>query len=190
MKRRIAALALTALLVLGLTACGGGKPDSKTIKVGATPAPHAAILEVAKEILAEQGYGLLIWDAFRPVSAQFRLWEVCPDPVYVANPERGYSSHSRGNTVDLTLVTLEGEAVEMPTGFDDFTPLADRDYSDIPEPAATHARLLEEVMTSCGFRPYQGEWWHFSDTDPYPVEENFQPETEEEEEPANADYGH
>ena len=52
------------------------------------------------------------------------------------------------------------------------------------------ARLLEEVMTSCGFRPYQGEWWHFSDTDPYPVEENFQPETEEEEEPANADYGH
>ena len=58
MKRRIAALALTALLVLGLTACGGGKPDSKTIKVGATPAPHAAILEVAKEILAEQGYTL------------------------------------------------------------------------------------------------------------------------------------
>lgn len=147
-------------------------------------------LSAAQEILAEQGYGLLIWDAFRPVSAQFRLWEVCPDPVYVANPERGYSSHSRGNTVDLTLVTLEGEAVEMPTGFDDFTPLADRDYSDIPEPAATHARLLEEVMTSCGFRPYQGEWWHFSDTDPYPVEENFQPETEEEEEPANADYGH
>lgn len=58
MKRRIAALALAALLVLGLTACGGKKSDGTTIKVGATPAPHAAILEVAKEILAEQGYTL------------------------------------------------------------------------------------------------------------------------------------
>lgn len=58
MKRRIAALTLAALLVLGLTACGGKKSDGTTIKVGATPAPHAAILEVAKEILAEQGYTL------------------------------------------------------------------------------------------------------------------------------------
>nr|WP_326127392.1 MetQ/NlpA family ABC transporter substrate-binding protein [uncultured Oscillibacter sp.] len=58
MKRRIVSLTLTALLVLGLTACGGKKSDGTTIKVGATPAPHAAILEVAKEILAEQGYTL------------------------------------------------------------------------------------------------------------------------------------
>ena len=58
MKRRIAALALAALLVLGLTACGGKKSDDTTIKVGATPAPHAAVLEVAKEILAEEGYTL------------------------------------------------------------------------------------------------------------------------------------
>lgn len=58
MKRRIAALALAALLVLALTACGGKKADGTTIKVGATPAPHAAILEVAKDILAEQGYTL------------------------------------------------------------------------------------------------------------------------------------
>ena len=58
MKRRISALALAALLVLGLTACGGKKTDGTTIKVGATPAPHAAILEVAKDILADQGYTL------------------------------------------------------------------------------------------------------------------------------------
>lgn len=132
-------------------------------------------LSEAQARLAEEGYGLLVWDAFRPVSAQFRLWEVCPDPVYVANPERGYSSHSRGNTVDVTLVTAEGEDVEMPTGFDDFTALADRDYSDVPEEAAAHARLLEEVMTACGFQPYEGEWWHFSDTERYPVEEGFSP---------------
>ena len=59
MKRRFVSLTLAALLVLGLTACGG-KKENATIKVGATPAPHAAILEVAKEILAEQGYTLEI----------------------------------------------------------------------------------------------------------------------------------
>lgn len=133
-------------------------------------------LSQAQEALEEAGYSLLIWDAFRPVEAQFRLWEVCPDPVYVANPETGYSSHSRGNTVDVTLTDLAGNAVEMPSGFDDFSPLADRDYSDVPAEAAAHAQLLEDVMASCGFRPYSGEWWHFSDTDEYPVEETFSPD--------------
>lgn len=133
-------------------------------------------LSQAQEALEEAGYSLLIWDAFRPVEAQFRLWEVCPDPVYVANPETGYSSHSRGNTVDVTLTDLAGNAVEMPSGFDDFSPLADRDYSDVTAEAAAHAQLLEDVMVSCGFRPYSGEWWHFSDTDEYPVEETFSPD--------------
>ena len=132
-------------------------------------------LSAAQEALAAQGYSLLIWDAFRPAEAQFRLWEVCPDPVYVANPERGFSSHSRGNTVDVTLVLPDGSPVEMPTGFDDFSPLADRDYGDVPEDAAAHAQLLEDVMSDCGFKPYSGEWWHFSDTDSYPVEEDFVP---------------
>ena len=132
-------------------------------------------LSQAQEALEEAGYSLLIWDAFRPVEAQFRLWEICPDPVYVANPETGCSSHSRGNTVDVTLTDLAGNAVEMPSGFDDFSPLADRDYSDASPEAAANARLLEDVMTACGFRPYSGEWWHFTDTDDYPVEEVFSP---------------
>ena len=49
------------------------------------------------------------------------------------------------------------------------------------EQAAAHAQLLEEVMEACGFTPYQGEWWHFSDVDPYPVEETFVPPSESEE---------
>ena len=53
--------------------------------------------------LAQLGLYIKIWDGFRPVSAQFTLWKVCPDPTYVANPNTGYSSHSRGNTIDLTL---------------------------------------------------------------------------------------
>ena len=134
-------------------------------------------LAAAQTALEAEGYSLLIWDAFRPVSAQFKLWEICPDPAYVANPEKGYSSHSRGSTVDLTLVTLDGEPVEMPTGFDDFTALADRDYSDVSDEAAANARLLEDAMTAAGFKPYSAEWWHYSDTDSYPVEESFLPES-------------
>ena len=125
--------------------------------------------------LADYGFRLKIWDGFRPVSAQFTLWEVCPDPTYVANPEKGYSSHSRGNTVDLTLVYEDGGKVEMPTGFDDFSAMADRDYSDCPEEAAGNAQLLQQVMEKHGFKGYFGEWWHFSDTESYPVEETFQP---------------
>lgn len=126
-------------------------------------------LAVAAEALAQQGYALLIWDACRPVSAQFRLWEVCPDSTYVANPYNGYSRHSRGNTVDITLVTLDGGAVEMPSGFDEFSALADRDYSDVSETAAEHASLLEQAMTNAGFIPYSGEWWHYSDSVQYDV---------------------
>lgn len=133
-------------------------------------------LAAAQEALSGRGYSLLVWDAFRPAEAQFRLWEICPNPVYVANPERGFSSHSRGNTVDLTLTLADGTPVEMPTGFDDFSPLANRDYGDVPEPAASNARLLESVMAECGFQPYFGEWWHFSDTDSYPVELSFVPD--------------
>ena len=132
-------------------------------------------LAAAQETLAEQGYGLKIWDAFRPVSAQFALWDICPDGRYVANPNKGFSSHSRGNTVDLTLVTSDGEDVSMPTGFDDFSAKADRDYSDVEEEAAINALLLEEAMIEAGFKPYSSEWWHFSDTDSYEVEENFTP---------------
>lgn len=132
-------------------------------------------LEGVQKALSEQGYGLLIWDAFRPAAAQFALWEVCPDPACVADPTRGFSSHSRGNTVDVTLVTAAGEPVEMPTDFDDFSPLADRDYADVSESAAANALLLEETMERAGFRPYQGEWWHFSDSESYDVEENFVP---------------
>ena len=125
--------------------------------------------------LEQQGLYLKIWDGFRPVSAQLTLWEICPNPTYVANPNTGFSSHSRGNTVDLTLVDARGQEIEMPTGFDDFSALADRNYSDCTETAAANARLLQETMEKYGFSSYFGEWWHFSDTQTYPVEEIFEP---------------
>lgn len=130
-------------------------------------------LAQAAEILREQGYRLLIWDAFRPTDAQWKLWSICPDPIYVSNPNKGYSSHSRGNTVDISIVTADGSVIEMPTGFDDFTPAADRDYSDVSEEAAKNALLLEKVMSDCDFKPYFGEWWHYSDRTVYDVEKAF-----------------
>ena len=126
-------------------------------------------LQSAQEALLAQGYSLKIWDAYRPVRAQFRLWEICPDVTYVANPYTGFSNHSRGNTVDITLVRSDGSAVEMPSDFDEFSPLADRDYSDVSQTAADNAILLEQAMTAAGFTGYSGEWWHYSDTVSYPV---------------------
>ena len=69
----------------------------------------------------------------------------------------------------MTLVTLDSEPVEMPSGFDEFSALADRDYSDVSPTARSNAELLEQAMTAAGFRGYSKEWWHFSDTTDYPV---------------------
>ena len=126
-------------------------------------------LAKVQESLNSLGYSLCTWDGWRPVAAQFALWRACPDPVYVANPFSGVSGHCRGNTVDITLVTLDGESVAMPSDFDDFSSLADRDYSDVSPEAAENARLLEELMTAAGFRPYSAEWWHYTDNDAYDV---------------------
>lgn len=132
-------------------------------------------LILVQEELKQSGLCLKIWDGFRPPSAQFKLWDICPDPTYVSNPNNGFSSHSRGNTVDITLVDADGRELGMPTGFDDFTKLADRDYSDCDEEAAKNAMLLEQTMEKYGFRPYAGEWWHYTDTQSYPVEQTFEP---------------
>ena len=126
-----------------------------------------------QEALLAQGLSLKIWDAFRPVSAQFRLWEVCPDNTYIANPNTGYSDHSRGNTVDITLVRADGSEIPMPSGFDEFSPLADRNYSDVSPEAGQNAALLEAAMTAEGFVGYSGEWWHYSDPIRYDVVTDF-----------------
>lgn len=133
-------------------------------------------LSIVQDELAKQGLGLKLWDAFRPTQAQFALWKAYPDPAYVANPYRKYSSHSTGGCVDITLVSSDGREVVMPTDFDDFSDRADRDYDDCSQEAAEHALLLEKLMTENGFRPYEAEWWHFTDMDEYPVETEFIPE--------------
>ena len=128
-------------------------------------------LMAVQSVLRENGYSLKIWDAYRPSASQFKLWEVVPDSTYVANPFTGHSSHSSGGTIDVTVVYQDGSPVEMPTDFDDFSLLADRDYSDVSASARQNAQLLEQVMKDEGFVPYAGEWWHFSDPDAYHYED-------------------
>ncbi len=132
-------------------------------------------LMAAQEELKTMGYRLKLWDAFRPVSAQFKLWEILPDDTYVANPLKGFSPHSRGNTVDITMVLADGTEIEMPTEFDDFSTKADRDYSDNTQTAAANAMVLQTVMEKHGFNGYFGEWWHYVDAVRYEVEHIFDP---------------
>lgn len=93
------------------------------------------LAQVQKE-LKQQGYSLKIWDAYRPFEAQQKLWEVYPDPNYVANPANGMKKHNLGGTVDITMVAADGTVISMPTEFDDFSLKADRDYSDIEDEEA------------------------------------------------------
>ena len=89
--------------------------------------------------------------------------------MYVADPTNGFSKHSRGNTVDISLIKTNGDPVEMPSDFDDFTSRADRNYSDVSQAARENARYLKAVMTAAVFVGYSGEWWHYSDSVDYPV---------------------
>lgn len=132
-------------------------------------------LQAVEEVLAPQGYSLVIWDTFRPVSAQQTLWDICPDPNYVSNPITGNRNHCRGNAIDLSIADSQGNLLEMPSEFDDLTVKADRNYSDCTPEAAANAQLLQDAMEAQGFTGYEKEWWHFSDSTSYPVEEAFLP---------------
>lgn len=120
--------------------------------------------------LRDKGYSILIWDAYRSLEAQQRLWEAYPDPTFVADPRNGLTSHSCGNTVDIAIVHSDGSPVELPSKFDEFSAVADRDYTDVSDVAASNARVLEEVMYNNGFTGYKGEWWDYSDVDSYVIE--------------------
>lgn len=125
------------------------------------------LANVQKE-LKEQGYSLKIWDAYRPFEAQQKLWEVYPDPNYVANPANGMKKHNLGGTVDIIMVAADGTVISMPTEFDDFSLKADRNYSDIDnEEAVNNVMILQNAMENNGFTGYQGEWWDYSDTVEY-----------------------
>lgn len=126
-------------------------------------------LKAVAEEIADLGYHIKIWDAYRPPSVQFKMWDLVHNANYVANPYNGYSNHSRGMAVDLTLVDRNGQELAMPSAFDDFSLRADRNYDDVSSAQADNARYLEDLMKRHGFKPLTTEWWHFDDTTSYDV---------------------
>ena len=117
--------------------------------------------------LRADGYGLLVWDCYRPLSVQERFWTLVPDERYVARPARrdgrpvAGSKHNRGAAVDVTLVDASGAPLPMPTGFDDFSERAHRGAPGVKPVARANAARLESAMTAEGFEPLPTEWWHF-----------------------------
>jgi D-alanyl-D-alanine dipeptidase len=127
---------------------------------------------LAKAIVLAHALGLRmrIFDAFRPSEAQWALWNVRPDPEFLADPRRG-SPHSRGVAVDLTLIGADGRDLDMGTGFDAFTPLSHHGALAVSPEAQRNRLLLLGLMTSAGFDFYRNEWWHYQlfDSRRYPV---------------------
>ncbi|HYE55097.1 MAG TPA: M15 family metallopeptidase, partial [Chitinophagaceae bacterium] len=108
-----------------------------------------------------QGYGLKIWDAYRPYSVTEKFWEMVKDERYVANPAKG-SGHNRGLAVDLTIINLAtGKELDMGTGFDNFTDTAHHTFTQLSPTVLENRKLLRQTMESCGFTAFESEWWHY-----------------------------
>jgi D-alanyl-D-alanine dipeptidase len=118
-------------------------------------------LQHAQDELNGKGYGLRIWDAYRPEWAQKALWHATPNPDFLQPPSQETSMHTRGIAVDATLVTLEGRELKMPTDFDAFTPAASMFYRGGDPIVARHLRILQIAMGRAGFLGNRAEWWHF-----------------------------
>lgn len=136
----------------------------------------AEILIKARDLFKRDGYRVKIWDAYRPISAQARFWEIMPNDDFVARPPDMSKittfrpTHMNGQCVDITLTDMEGNDIEMPTYFDDLTEKASLAYEGHNETARKNGEYMKKVMESVGFQAYSGEWWHFYDvsTEPTP----------------------
>ncbi|MBM3893044.1 M15 family metallopeptidase [Candidatus Dependentiae bacterium] len=126
-----------------------------------------AVVDALKQVqqeLGKQGFGLKIWDGYRPYMVQQKFWDLVPDPRYVGDPAKG-SKHNRGAAVDLTIISLTtGKELTMPSAFDDFSEKAHRNYAAMSPEAAKNCRFLEDAMTKHGFAGLPTEWWHFDYT--------------------------
>lgn len=125
------------------------------------PEVAQALLE-ANQYFCEKGYRIKIYDCYRPLDVQKKMWARVPRPTYVGNPYGNGSVHNKGAAVDLTLETLEGCYVEMGSDYDYFGKEAHIDNYNFSEEILAHRKLLFEGMRKFGFNTIRTEWWHFS----------------------------
>lgn len=127
--------------------------------------PAAEALLRAHKTLRSKGFGLIIYDGYRPWSVTQILWEVASPSErelgFVANPEQG-SKHNRGCAVDVGIYDLAtGREVPVPSGYDEFTERAYPDYAG-GSPESRHNRdMLRQAMAAEGFEVSPREWWHY-----------------------------
>jgi kynurenine formamidase/D-alanyl-D-alanine dipeptidase len=135
--------------------------------------PAAEALVRANRTLHPKGYGLLVFDGYRPWTVTRRFWELTPadKKVFVADPAKG-SKHNRGCAVDLSMYDLRtGREVAMPSPYDDMTDKAYATYEGGDAEARARREILREAMENEGFFVYTHEWWHFDYKDwrEYPI---------------------
>lgn len=131
-------------------------------------------LRTAAARLRRLGDVLVFWDCYRPHAVQVRMFQIVPNPNWVARPRPYARSHEAGRSVDVTLAhaatglscattQVDGHCLlEMGTGFDDFTPRAYAYATDgVSAGAQANRKLLRSAMNSGGIVVYSGEWWHF-----------------------------
>lgn len=136
----------------------------------------SALVEANSKFL-EKGYRIKLYDCYRPLRVQRKMWAMVPDARYVANPYTSVGSyHNRGSAVDITLVDESGHELDMGTAFDFFGEESHYAYPGVSDAVRFNRDLLREVMESVGFKGIRTEWWHFS-RNSFPVSDrNFCPE--------------
>jgi|GEM_PF-105954 len=138
----------------------------------------ALALLKAHDRLKQDGYRIKLYDCYRPLDVQKKMWKIMPDDRYVGNPYGNGSVHNKGAAVDLTLTDSLGHELEMGTPFDHFGREAHHAYNNLPIEVLTRRRILKEAMEGAGFEPITSEWWHYSyRRKNYPTA-NFKPECE------------
>jgi D-alanyl-D-alanine dipeptidase len=119
-----------------------------------------ALIAANKEFM-KQGCKIKLFDCYRPLSIQKKMWEIVSNPEYVADPKKG-SIHNRGGAVDITVVNAQGEELEMGTPFDFFGIQASHNYKKLPISVRANRKYLKSVMIQSGFNSFDSEWWHYN----------------------------
>ena len=120
----------------------------------------AEALVKANEAFKQLGYRIKLFDCYRPLSVQKKMWKILPGTHYVANPAKG-SKHNRGAAVDLTLVDAKGKELNMGTPFDFFGKEAHHTYTQHSKEVLESRKLLKETLNKYNFKSIYSEWWHY-----------------------------
>lgn len=109
----------------------------------------------------ERGYRIKLFDCYRPLDIQKKMWNIVSNPEYVADPAKG-SIHNRGGAVDITLVDKDGKELDMGTTFDFFGIEASHNYKNLSEDVLKNRIILKEIMIKNNFKSFDSEWWHYN----------------------------